>query len=219
MDADRAAEQLLTIRQLMERSALDRRALAPAMLIAGALGLAAGALGVLAGKAGGLLVELQSPKGYFLLWLTVAAGAAGGALLLVRTQSWSAGEPFWTPPARRVAKAALPPWLAAMALLVPLATALPDNLEGGCRLAAASAPLWILGHGLALHAAGFHTLRGVRWMGLVFIAAGLALACLAARKTGPDAVVWAHMAMGGTFGLGHLAAGIFLRWSEARGDS
>ena len=41
MDSNRASEHLQVIRTLMERSAIYRRALAPVMLVAGAIGIAA----------------------------------------------------------------------------------------------------------------------------------------------------------------------------------
>jgi hypothetical protein len=216
MDAERAAEQLLTIRQLMERSALYRRALAPAMLLSGSLGVAAAALGCFGAGSAGPLSELGSPKGYFILWSGVACTAAVCALAIMRTQAWRAGELFWTPPAVRVAKAAAPPWIAAVGLLVAIGLSLQQTIEGGFRLVAASAPLWAVGHGLALHAAGFHTLRGVRLMGLAFVASGLAAALVASGKSGPETVFWSHMLMGVFFGIGHLGAGLFLRWDESR---
>ncbi len=45
MDTNQAAEHLQTIRTLMERSAVYRRALAPVMLLVGALGCLTAAIG------------------------------------------------------------------------------------------------------------------------------------------------------------------------------
>ena len=45
MDSNLAAEHLQVIRTLMERSAVYRRALAPVMIFAGALGMVAGFVG------------------------------------------------------------------------------------------------------------------------------------------------------------------------------
>ena len=47
MDSNWASEQLQTIRTLMERSAIYRRALAPIMLVAGAAGVVAAGIGLL----------------------------------------------------------------------------------------------------------------------------------------------------------------------------
>ena len=56
METNWAAEQLQTIRTLMERSAVYRRALAPIMLFAGFAGVLA--------AAGGLVFHLNSPRAF-----------------------------------------------------------------------------------------------------------------------------------------------------------
>src|SRR5512135_3010369 len=100
MESDWAAEHLQTIRTLMERSALYRRALAPIMIFNGALGLAAAALG--------WVFQIDSPRGFVWFWAIVAAVGLAGSFLLVRRQALKEAEPFWSPPTRRVSQAMLP---------------------------------------------------------------------------------------------------------------
>jgi len=60
MEANWAAEHLQTIRTLMERSALYRRALAPIMIFNGAVGTIAALLGV--------GIKIESPLSFILFW-------------------------------------------------------------------------------------------------------------------------------------------------------
>ena len=61
MEPKWAEENLQTIRTLMERSAVYRRALAPIMLFAGAIGVATAAIGI--------LFHFDSTRRFAALWL------------------------------------------------------------------------------------------------------------------------------------------------------
>src|SRR5262245_60998008 len=104
MESNWAADHLQVIRTLMERSAVYRRALAPIMILNGALG----AIGSMVG----LALEIESPRSFIVFWVCVAALAMGGSFFLVRRQALKASEPFWSPPTRRVTQALLPPLVA-----------------------------------------------------------------------------------------------------------
>jgi hypothetical protein len=67
MDPKWAADNLQTIRTLMERSAVYRRALAPVMIFIGIIGLG--------GSAAGWRGGFESPRAFVLLLLAKAAGA------------------------------------------------------------------------------------------------------------------------------------------------
>ena len=108
METNWAEENLKSIRTLMERSAIYRRALAPIMLFAGTLGVAAAAVG--------LLFHLDSMRAFGALWLGTAVVTVAGALLIARQQALKDKEAFWSPPTRRVGQALLPPLLAGMVL-------------------------------------------------------------------------------------------------------
>ena len=70
-------------------------------------------------------------------------------------------------------------------------------------------------YGLGLHAAGHFTLRGIRLLGWAFIAAGL-LTLWVGPGAGGFELRNAHLVMALTFGLGHLAAGVWLLLVERK---
>jgi hypothetical protein len=198
METNWAAEQLQTIRTLMERSAVYRRALAPIMVFAGTLGIAA--------TVAGLLFHLDSMPAFGSLWLGTAAIVVAGAFLIARRQALKDHEPFWSPPTRRVTQALLPPLTAGMCLgfafvFVGLANTVVLTF------------IWLLFYGCALHAAGFFMPRGVKLFGWVYI--GLACGSLLFLATAwPDGELNAHWLMGVFFGVLHLAYGAYLYLTE-----
>lgn len=208
-----AADHLQTIRTLMERSALYRRALAPITTFAGILGLAAAAVGH--------LLSLTRPALFVGYWFAVAALGLTGAFLMVRRQAWQQAEPFWSPPTRRVAQAMLP------ALTAGCALGVAAMIWTECRPAVATdwqpwvvrtcLPLaWAILYGCALHAAGFYTTRGMRLFGYLLIAGGCAglLATVPATQESFPLNGW--LIMGFFFGLLHLAYGVYLYFTEPR---
>lgn len=196
-----AEENLQTIRTLMERSAVYRRALAPVMLYAGILGLAA--------AAAGLLLQLDSTTAFGALWLITAAAGVGGAFLITRRQALKDDEKFWSPPTRRVALALAPPLLAGF-LLGSWPALFQETME---ELNLAACTAWILFYGCALHAAGFFMPRGIRLFGWCFMfAACLLFFLLLAGKV--DTHLNAHLVMGFFFGVLHLAYGVYLYFTE-----
>jgi len=204
METDWAAEHLQTIRTLMERSAVYRRALAPIMVWNGIVGIAGGIVGA--------LLHIDSDFAFILFWSGAALLAIIGSFLLVRRQALKDSEPFWSPPTRRIAQALLPP-LSIGAFL---------NVVGGIQLrgqpffgAASIYPIiWLFLYGCAAHGAGFFMTRGMKLFGWVFILLGCALGSLMvfAGSHGPD--LSPFLLMGATFGGFHLAYGIYLYITE-----
>src|SRR5436309_1681719 len=94
MESNQAAEHLQTIRTLMERSALYRRALAPIIAFNGLVGVAA--------AVAGLSFKIDAPRAFIVFWAGVGCAALAGSFLLVRRQALKDAEPFWSPPTRRV---------------------------------------------------------------------------------------------------------------------
>jgi hypothetical protein len=204
MESKQAAEHLQVIRTLMERTALYRRALAPIMVFNGLLGLAGGGVGRQLG--------MGEPRHFILLWMGIAAVALAGSFLLVRRQALKAAEPFWSPPARRVAQALVPPF--SVAAVASLILAGRFNQPGPeISLVAATAWLWLYGCGLC--AAGFFMPRGIKWLGALFIAAGCGLAALLVFNVRPEPGA-PHWVMAAGFGGLHLAYGIYLYLTEKR---
>lgn len=210
MDSEWAAQNLQTIRVLMERTALYRRALAPIMVSVGCVGTGAALLG--------WKLEVLEPRVFIFYWLGVALGACGLALVLVRRQAIQAAEPMWSAPARRVVQAALPPLVAGLGGSLALLTLLPGLKHASAHLDQVAGLLWLpLGwvvlYGCALHAAGFFIPRGIRFFGWFFIIGGCLL--FAGGVPNLDRSGFPHAIMGIFFGLLHQAYGVYLYLTEA----
>lgn len=222
METNWAAENLQTIRTLMERSALYRRALAPVMSFAGGVGILAATAGV--------LLHIETEQAFIGYWIGVALVGLAGAFFLVRRQALKSSEAFWSPPTRRVAIALLPCLTVGLCLgiLGFVLSSQPQVGDPPTGMADDRGPLimlsaiWAILYGCALHAAGFFTSRGLRLFGWVFIVSGFGvLFFLVAghRQDYPDAT-WqdAHWLMGGLFGLLQLAYGVYLYFTEPHGN-
>ena len=202
MDDKRVTEHLQTIRTLMERSAVYRRALAPVMIFCGVAGLGGGGAGWMLGVA--------SPRAFVLFWAGVAAFALAGSFLLVRRQALKDSEPFWSPPTRRIAQAMLP------ALVVGCAAgALLGLPQGSSEIPVWWLPsIWMGLYGCAIHAAGFFMPRGIKVFGWGYIfLGGATFSCLVLFPEAPP-MIRAHLLMAGAFGGLHLAYGIYLYFTE-----
>ena len=196
MQSNWAEDNLQTIRTLMERSTMYRRALAPIIIFAGVMGIIAAAIG--------LIFHLDSPRAFGALWMGTAVIVATGAFFNCRRQAIRDKETLWSPPTRRVAQALLPPLAAGMIWGILMSIVMGAFAE--------TLPfIWALFYGCALHSAGFFTSRGVRWFGWVYI-----ILC-------PVAVVFLtivrwdvnnHALMGLFFGVLHLIYGAYLYLTE-----
>jgi hypothetical protein len=197
-----ASENLQVIRTLMERAALYRRAQAPLMLTTGALGLGGGMTG--------LLAPVSNPRSFSLYWMVISVVALLASLLLVRRQAWQAGEPFWSPPMRRVTQALGPAFftgLIAGCVWATYGNRIPVPTAG-------LAGIWMMCYGCGLHAAGFFMTRGIRLFGwILLVCGGVVLLALPLGDLLASAAA-AHLLMAGVFGLLHLAYGIYLYFTE-----
>ena len=207
MRIDWAEENLIVIRTLMERSAVYRRALAPVMGLVGATGIAAGAAGA--------ALDFKTSRLFAVYWAAVALVCLTEAFLLIRRQAIKELEPFWSPPARRVAQAAAPAFL--MGLAAGIVFFILDIVpEGGVVLLLV--PIWMILYGLAMHAAGFFMPRGVRIFGWGYVLAGVGgIACCIFHLLSfePDfPFLNSNIAMGALFGGGHMAYGLYLHFTE-----
>jgi len=201
MDTNWAADHLQTIRTLMERSTLYRRALAPVMIVSGTLGVA--------GSVGARFVQVESPAVFSLYWLSVGAAGFIVSFLLVRRQALQAHESFWSPPTRRIAAALAPVFFVgltagACAILQPAPT--PWLL----------AVIWIIAYGCALNAAGFFVQRGIRLFGSLFVLTGCGALLLAPSWPELQTTKGAHWLMGVFFGVFHIGYGIYLYFTEKK---
>jgi hypothetical protein len=209
METNWAAENLQTIRTLMERSAIYRRALAPVMTYVGFVGIA----GALAGR----IFGVKSHHGFIYFWLAVCSLAVAGVFFLVRRQALRSAEPFWTPPTRRVVAALSPAFV-----LGGIATVLVYLIRGNSTLSSLMLPpVWIALYGCALHSAGFFMPRGVQTFAWALICVAAILLVMHLITPGQVLVLLfegGDLPMGFSFGGLHLAFGIYLYLTEKRGN-
>ncbi|MSU04359.1 MAG: hypothetical protein EXS23_03860 [Pedosphaera sp.] len=196
-----AEARLQTIRTLMERSALYRRALGPIMIWLGVVATGAAAIG--------WYQQINHPKQFVYYWLGVSVAAASGAFLMARRQAVKAEEPFWTAPAKRVVQAFLPPLVIGGILAVSGAGA--DFSGWFVRILPI---IWAWCYGCALHSASFFMAQGVRSLGWAFIVLGFVDAWLSPQMETHKRMEFAHLTMGLCFGGLHLIAGAYLYWTE-----
>ena len=207
MAPNQAAEHLQAIRTLMERSAVYRRALAPIMVYCGVVG-------IIGGVVGGWWQQ-NSARGFVVFWASVAGVALLGSFLMVRRQSFKDGEPFWSPPIRRVVEALIPPFAVGAFLGVLFACANHD--VDGCGVLV---PVWCVFFGLGIYSAGFFMPRGLKLFGLFYILTGILLIWgLLTQTVRFPTMAFPNSLMAATFGGFHLAYGIYLYFTEPRGKT
>ncbi|HEX3720976.1 MAG TPA: hypothetical protein VH595_23745 [Verrucomicrobiae bacterium] len=194
------------IRTLMERTAVYRRALAPLM---GSVGLTGCAAAVVAA-----LCKVRTARAFAGFWMVAAVICLVEAFLLIRRQALKEDEVFWSPPTRRVIQAVSPAFFGGMMAGLIFLWLRP----GGALAVWLLVPGWMVLYGCALHAAGFFMPRGFKLFGWAFVVGGCALGmglCLC----GPPEIALANWAMGALFGGAHLAYGIYLYFTEQRGNA
>jgi hypothetical protein len=210
-----AEENLQTIRTLMERSALYRRELAPIMTLIGLIGFFSAAIG--------WFFKIMSPTTFVLYWFSIAILTLVCVFLMVRRQVWQKSEPFWSPPARRIAQAIFPPLFAGFAL--GILSIVVDNLPTEADPPTGEWPsnwlfltllpvLWVILYGNAVHSAGFFISRGMRIFGLFIVVAGCGSFLFTANLSGSGLLRFAYAVMGFFFGVSHLACGTYLALTE-----
>jgi len=207
MQSDWAAENLQVIRTLMERSALYRRALAPIMLTVGVIGSIAGFAA--------FYLESRSVPTFIVFWLVTGGVALGTSFLLVRRQSMREGEPFWSPPTRRVALALAPPLV--VGFLLAVLVLVSSFAERGWPFEPKALPgLWMILYGCAICSAGFFMARGIRFLGLLFSLCGLLSISLGSLDLDFPTLLVANICMAATFGGLHVAYGVYLYFTEKK---
>jgi hypothetical protein len=203
METNWAAQNLQTIRTLMERSAVYRRALAPVMTFTGLVGVVAAVTG--------WCLNLKTAKGFTGYWMVVSLIAIAGDYVLVRRQSLKEGEPFWSPPTRRVTQAMMPAlFVGMMAGVICLLHVDRDEIPVLLPV------LWMFLYGCAIHAAGFFMPRGIRLFAWGFIILGCVLLVSLQFADVQMPIKLGHAEMGLFFGVFQLAYGIYLYFTEQR---
>jgi len=206
MQSHWAAEHLLVIRTLMERSAIYRRALAPIVLSLGLLGLAAAYCGWFFG--------VDAPRSFVVYWSGIGLLGISGAYVMARQQALKVAEAFWSAPTRRVTQALLPSLFVGFVASSVAALLPPGHAWSQWWIL----PVWMILYGCGLHAAGFFMPRGIKLFGWGFILLGCALAGWLSFIPVAVPLARAHGVMGATFGGLHLAYGVYLYFSEPRNN-
>jgi FtsH-binding integral membrane protein len=205
METNWAEEHLQTIRTLMERSALYRRALAPIMIFCGVAGITGGIIG--------WKLSLNSIHEFILFWMVVAALGLLGSMLLIRRQALKDSEPFWSAPTKRIVQALTAPYT--VAIVISLAMTRSNNDESNFG-AAILVLVWTFAYGCAAHTAGFFVKRGIKLFAWLFIATGVVLTGCLSYHIEDTLSISFHLLMGGIFGGLHLAYGVYLYLTENR---
>ncbi len=205
-----AEDNLQTIRTLMERSALYRRALAPIVLFAGILGTVAAAIG--------LVFDLDTTQEFGLFWLATAGIVIAGSFVIARRQAIKDKEPFWSAPTRRVAQALLPPLTAGMCVGLVMVLYVPGARWGTNSILVI---FWLFFYGCALHSAGFFMPRGIKLFGWIYVISACGCLLLFSSELEITSPLFfssdnANWLMGFFFGILHLAYGAYLYLTENR---
>ena len=200
--AQEAAEQLRTIRALMEKATLYRALSAPAAVAAGLLTLAV--CGVLAFAAPTL-----SPHAFTLVWLAVLAVVMAVNLRLLRNSGPDRGEPLLSSGMRMTLRAVTPP-LTAGFFLGALTAA--TRQSGYVDIAA----FWILFYGLGLLAMGSFAPRSMIRLGKAFLLLGIIAFLPPVREVHALQYPLALTYMAVSFGALHVAYGVALLYVRPR---
>ena len=177
---NRAEENLRFIRETMDRSATFSA-------VPGVGGIAMGFLGL---GAAVLAARETAPSGWLLTWLAAAPVAAGCGVFFLLRKARATATDVARGAGRRFALALVPPLLAGAALTAALVTLRAFGVLPG---------LWLLLYGIAVLAAGAHSVPAVRIFGAALLVLGFA--ALAAPFPAANAL------LGAGFGLGHVVTG------------
>ena len=205
MDADRAAEELKVIRQLMERPIRYSTASGLSGIVAGCAALA----GVAADWYCSRRLWHDPP---IAMWINMAAWAGvfvvafAGVTILTRLRERAHGMPFWSRVKRRILLTILPPFLAGAGLTAAIVYRWYFGL--GPNQWGLIPAIWMLFYGVALWQVGEFSVPEVRILGAAFLAAGLV--------TAPFCQNHPYWALGVTFGGFHILYGIII-WSRHGG--
>ena len=205
MDADKAAENLTVIRQLMERPIRYST-------MSGLSGVLAGCA-ALGGVAADAWVTYNLPTNALwinlIIWAGVFITAFTCSAVLTYTRERKQGMPFWSPIKRRILMTILPPFVAGVGLTLAImhrwCTGDGPNQWG------LVPPIWMTFYGVTLWQIGTFSAGELRAMGIAFILAGLVTACeYQYTIPGLEQGTAPYWTLGITFGGFHIVYGIIV---------
>ncbi len=203
MNPQKAAEEIKTIRALMERPVRYSTQSGVAGIVAGLIALC--------GLAGDWLLytsildletRLLATMG---MWAWVFVAALVAVLALTRIRERRQGMPIWSSVKKRILLTILPPFVAGAGLT--LAIVYHWYVQDTPNSWHLIPPVWMLFYGVACWQVGEFSTVEIRVMGAAFIAAGLVTALL--FPVGFLCGVWMpYITLGATFGGFHLVYGV-----------
>ena len=209
MDADKAAENLTVIRQLMERPIRYST-------MSGLSGILAGCA-ALGGVAADAWVSHNLPREdafwiNLLIWAGVFLTAFTSSAVLTYIRERKQGMPFWSPIKRRILMTILPPFVAGIGLTFGLVVSIFHPLQFSVASGLGLFPsIWMLFYGVTLWQIGTFSVGELRAMGIAFILAGLITAWhFQYMIPGMEPRATTYWTMGITFGGFHIVYGIIV---------
>ncbi|MDP6633624.1 MAG: hypothetical protein QGG42_01865 [Phycisphaerae bacterium] len=205
MDADKAAENLTVIRQLMERPIRYST-------MSGLSGILAGCA-ALGGVAADAWVSDNLPNDALwinaLVWAGVFVTAFTCSAVLTYVRERKQGMPFWSPIKRRILLTILPPFIAGIGLTI--AIMYRWHIKDGPNQWGLVPPIWMTFYGVTLWQIGLFSAGELRAMGAAFILAGLVTACSYQHTIpGLEPGTAPYWTLGITFGGFHIVYGIIV---------
>ncbi len=197
MDAEKAAEELQAIRQLMQRPVRYSTMSGLSGILAGCASLA----GVLADHAVTTAYWKQPARAVqinLLVWGAVFLTAFLASVIPTRLREARRGMPFWSEVKRRILRTILLPFVAGVGLTA--AIAYRWWIGDGPNMWGLIPSLWMCFYAVALWQVGLFSPVEVRLLGVAFLAAGLVTAVW--FQTQP------YWSLGVTFGGFHIVYGI-----------
>lgn len=198
MDNASAHEELKVIRSLMERPVKYSTQSGLAGILAGLIALA------------GMFADMYVSSHYkaataVVLCFCIWGGVLGLSLLtvagLTRLREIRQGMPLWSAVKTRILLAILPPFVAGVG--VTMAILFRWFMNDGPNEWGLVIPIWMLFYGVACWQVGEFSVRELRWMGAVFILAGLISAAFFQFHP--------YLTFGVSFGGFHIIYGIIVR--------
>lgn len=187
----RAAEDLKVIRKLMERSSTYE-------LLSARVGVASGLI-AWAGVLFLWITQLDGPWAYGLVWAGVFVGSLGSVVMCVLQRAQERNEAAWSPTARAVATALVPPFLVGVVLSAWFFARGEHLVMPG---------IWMLCYACGALATKPYAPEPIRWLGWVMLILGAVTLAL------PRA--WGDVMMAVAFGLGHMGLAVALDLRERR---
>ncbi|MDD4890903.1 MAG: hypothetical protein PHU85_13360 [Phycisphaerae bacterium] len=214
MDAERAAQELKVIRELMERPIRYSTMSGLSGIIAGLAALA----GVFADNYISRRLPCEAAVAVnCLVWLAVFVTALAANIVLTRIRERRQGMPFWSPVKRRILMTILPPFVAGVGLTA--AIMFRSVTRDGPNEWGLIPPIWMAFYGVTCWQVAEFSIPPLRVMGAAFILASIFTATFwqATSVMAFGMTLWTpYVALGVTFGGFHIIYGAYI-WKRYGG--